>query len=151
MSGDLENNTNTQPREFIYIDTAYHQLYDDLKRVREDETQSPFKEMKHIFMLAALIGCLEEKWIPLKKNQQNIFARTTLKEDDMALLNALALARTGNAEVLLNEKKIQSIAEGYANGGIFVIKEQIENSPGTRIENLINLLLDWEPYKDIIP
>lgn len=150
MQGDIEINTTEQPRDFINIDESYHQLYENLRKSREDEKHPPFREMKYIFMLAALIGCLEKKWVPLEKNLRNIFARTTLKEDDMLLLRALALAKTGNPEVLLNEKEIQSIAEGYANGGIIVIKEQVEDAPGNRVENLVNLLLNWEPYSDLM-
>ena len=150
MQEDIEINTTEQPRDFINIDASYHQLYEDLRKSREDEKYPPFREMKYIFMLAALIGYLEEKWVPLEKNLRNIFARTTLKEDDISLLRALALAKTGNPEVLLNEKEIQSIAEGYANGGIIVIKEQVEDAPGNRVENLVNLLLNWEPYSDLM-
>ena len=151
MPKEIEFDTVDQPRDFINIDASYHQLYENLRKSREDEKQPPFREMKYIFMLAALIGHLEEKWVPLEKNLRNIFARTTLKEDDMSLLRALALSKTGSPEVLLNEKEIQSIAEGYANGGIIVIKEQVEDAPGSRIDNLVNLLLNWEPYSDIIP
>ena len=151
MPKDIEIDTTDQPRDFINIDASYHHLYESLRKSREDEKHPPFREMKYIFMLAALIGYLEEKWVPLEKNSRNIFSRTTLKEDDTSLLRILALVKTGNPEVLLNEKEIQSIAEGYANGGITVIKEQIEDAPGSRIENLVNLLLNWEPYSDIIP
>ena len=150
LQEQIEHNTTEQPREFIHIDIAYHQLYHELRKNREDENHAPFREMKHIFMLAVLIGYLEEKWVPLEKSQQNIFARTTLKEDDILLLRALAIAKTGNPKVLTNEKEIQSIAEGYANGGIAVIKQQIEDTPGNRVDNIVDMLLNWEPYKSII-
>ena len=150
MHKDIEINTTEQPRDFINIDASYHQLYEDLRKSREDEKHPPFREMKYIFMLAAFIGFLEEKWVPLGTNPRNIFARTVFKEDDLSLLRALALTKAGNPEVLINEKEVQSIAEGYANGGITVIKEQIEDAPGNRVENLVNLLLNWEPYSDII-
>ena len=150
MHKDIEINTNEQPRDFINIDVSYHQLYEDLRKAREGENHPPFTGMKNLFMLAAFIGFLQEKWVTLGTNRRNIFARTVFKEDDLALLRALALAKTGNIEVLTNEKEIQRIAEGYANGGITLIKEQIEEAPGNRTENLVNLLLNWKPYKDLI-
>ena len=150
MHKDFEIDITEQPRDFINIDISYHQLYEDLRKAREREKHPPFREMKYIFMLAAFIGYLEGKWVALEKNSRNIFPRTTFKEDDLSLLRALALAKTGSPEVLLNEKEIQSIAEGYANGGIIVIKEQVEEAPGNRVENLVNLLLNWKPYKDLI-
>ena len=150
MNGNPEINDVEQPREYIYIDISYHQLYDDLRNIREDEKQPPFREMKHIFMLAALIGYIEEKWVSLGKNQKNIFLRTSFKEEDILILRAIALAKTDNPEVLANERVIQNIAEGYANGGISVIKELIEDRPGKRIDNLVDLLLRWEPYKNLL-
>lgn len=147
-------NTNTiehlQAPDYVYIDESHHPLYVALREPQEEEKRPPFKGMKNLFMLAAFIGFLQEKWVPLGTNRRNIFARTVFKQDDLALLRTLALAKTGSPEVLLNEKEIQNIAEGYANGGIIVIKEQVEDAPGGRVENLVNLLLNWEPYSDII-
>lgn len=139
-----------QPLAYIHVEESHHPLYVALRESREKEKYPPFREMKYLFMLAAFIGYHQERWIPLGTNSRNIFARTVLKEDDLSLLRALALARTGDPEVLTNEKEIQKIAEGYANGGITVIKEQVEDAPGDRIENLVNLLLNWEPYKALI-
>ena len=149
----IDTNTieHLQAPDYVYIDESYHPLYVNLKESQEGEKQPPFKGMKNLFMLAAFIGFLQDKWVPLGTNRRNIFARTVFKQDDLVLLRTLALAKTENPEVLLNEKEIQSIAEGYANGGIIVIKEQVEEAPGNRIENLVNLLLNWEPYSDIIP
>lgn len=148
----IETNTIEQVEalDYVYIDESYHLLYVNLKESREGEKYPPFKGMKNLFMLAAFIGFLQEEWVPLGTNRRNIFARTVFKQDDLVLLRTLALAKTGSPEVLLNEKEIQSIAEGYANGGITVIKEQVEDAPGNRVENLVNLLLNWEPYSDII-
>ena len=151
MHEGTEINTTEQPLEYVRIDESYHPLYVTLtKESRDGEKHRPFTDMKHIFMLAALIGYRQEKWVPLEKNKRNIFARTVFKEDDLLLLRALALAKTEKPEVLTNEREIQEIAEGYANGGIIMIQEQIEEAPGGRIENLVNLLLNWEPYKNLI-
>lgn len=150
MPDDIEINSTEQPLDFVHVDESYHPLYVTLREARDEEKYPPFKGMKNLFMLAAFIGYLLEKWVPLGTNSRNIFARTVFKEDDMSLLRALALAKTGNPEVLTNEKEIQRIAEGYANGGITMIKVQVEDAPGDRVENLVNLLLNWEPYSDII-
>ena len=155
MHEGIEINTTEQrqPRDYVYIDTSHHSLYTALtalKERREGEKFSPFRQMTDVFMLAAFIGYRQEKFVPLGTNSTNIFLRTAFKDDDMSLLRALALAKTEKPEVLTNEREIQEIAEGYANGGITVIREQIEEAPGGRIENLVNLLLNWEPYKNLI-
>jgi dnd system-associated protein 4 len=148
----IETNTaeQVQAPDYVYIDESYHPLYVTLRESREGEKHPPFKGMKNLFMLAAFVGFLEEKWVPLGTNPRNIFARTVFKEDDLSLLRALVLTKTENPEVLTNEREIQRIAEGYANGGIILIKEHIEEAPGNRVENLVNLLLNWEPYTDLI-
>lgn len=147
---DINPTEQLQAPDYVYIDESHHPLYVTLRESREVEKQPPFTGMKNLFMLAAFVGFLQEKWVPLGTNPRNIFARTVFKEDDLSLLRALALAKTGNPEVLTNEKEIQTIAEGYANGGIILIKEQVEESPGNRVENLVNLLLNWKPYSAII-
>lgn len=151
VNKDIEINTTEQlqPLDYVYIDESQHSLYVALRESREEEKHPPFTGMKNLFMLAAFIGYLQEKWVPLGTNPRNIFARTVFKEDDLSLLRALALVKTGNPEVLTNEKEIQSIAEGYANGGIILIKEQVEDAPGNRVENLVNLLLNWKPYNEL--
>ena len=148
----MESAEQSKPRVYICVDESHHSIYEALTRPRDDEELRPFEEMANLFMLAAFIGYHEERWIPVEKSR-NIFAWTVLKNDitQFSLLRALALAKTGNIEVLTDERAIQTVAEGYANGGIAVIREQVEDVPGdSRVQNLVELLLNWGPYKGMI-
>lgn len=140
-----------RPRSHIFVDEFSYPIYQELAKTREDEL-APFKEMKDLFMLATFVGYQQEIWAPPETNRKEIFLWRSLTEEDylLSLLRALALAKTGEIGVLTDERHIQSIAEGYANGGITVIREQVEKSPGDKLQNLLDFLLNWEPYKGLV-
>lgn len=147
--GDRNQQTR-RPRDRIRIDKIHHSTYIALTKPRENENHqelSPFESMKNIFMLAIFIGYNEEKRIPLGKDKEMIFAWAQFSpEEDVPLVRALALAETENVEVLMDQDRILTIAEEYANGGIIEIQKQVEDMPGDRITNLIDLLSNWYPF-----
>ncbi len=154
LNTDGDRNQQTRrPRDRIRIDKIHHPTYIALTKPRENENHqelSPFESMKNIFMLAIFIGYNEEKRIPLGKDKELIFAWAQFShEDDVPLLRALALAETEDVEVLMDQDRILTIAEEYANGGIIEIRKQVEDMPGDRITNLVDLLFTWYPYKGI--
>ena len=158
MLSNTEGDRNQQPRrprDRIRIDKIHHPTYIALTKPRENENRqelSPFESMKNVFMLATFIGYNEEKRVPFGKDKEMIFAWARFSpEEDVPLLRALALAETEDVEVLTNQNQILTIAEEYANGGITEIQKQVEDMPGDGITNLIDLLRNWNPYKELIP
>lgn len=148
---------NQQPRrarDRIRIDKIHHPTYIALTKPTENENRqelSPFESMKNIFMLSIFIGYNEEKRIPLGKDKEMIFAWARFSpEEDVPLLRALALAETEDIEVLTDQDRILTIAEEYANGGITEIRKQVEDMPGDRITNLVDLLRNWNPYEALV-
>ena len=127
----------------IRIDASHHSIYKVLTKESENEDREallPFESMKNLFMLATFIGYQEGKRVPLGKHQ-GIFAWSQFsKDEDVPLLRALALAETGNVEVLTDQREILHIAEEYANAGIVVIQEKIEAMRDNRIMHLVSLL-----------
>ncbi len=157
MFSNIEGDRNQQPsrpRDRIRIDKIHHPIYIALTKPRGNENRQdlpPFESMKNIFMLATFIGYNEEKRIPLGKDKEMIFAWARFSpEEDVPLLRALALAESEDVEVLTDQDRILTIAEEYANGGIAEIRKQVEDMPGDRITNLVDLLLGWDPYKEVI-
>ena len=157
MLSNTEGDRNQQPRrqrDRIRIDKIHHPTYIALTKPRENENRqelSPFESMKNIFMLATFIGYNEEKRIPLGKDKELIFAWARFSpEEDVPLLRALALAETEDVEVLTDQNRILTIAEEYANGGIIEIQKEVEDMPGDRITNLVDLLRNWYPYKSMV-
>ena len=158
MLSNTDGDRNQQPRrprDRIRIDKIHHPIYITLTKSRENENHQdlpPFESMKNIFMLAIFIGYNEEKRIPLGKDKEMIFAWARFSpEEDVPLLRALALSETEDIEVLTDQDRILTIAEEYANGGIIEIQKQVEDMPGDRITNLVDLLFNWNPYKKLIP
>ena len=157
MLPNVEEDRNQQSRrtrDRIRIDKTHHPTYIALTKPRENENHqelSPFESMKNIFMLSVFIGYNEEKRIPLGKDKEMIFAWARFSpEEDVPLLRALALSETEDVEVLTDQDQILTIAEEYANGGITEIQKQVENMPGDRITNLVDLLRNWNPYKALV-
>ena len=157
MLSNTDGDRNQQPRkprDRIRIDKTHHPTYIALTKPRENENNqelSPFESMKNIFMLATFIGYNEKKRIPLRKDKEMIFAWARFSpEEDVPLLRSLALAETEDVEVLTDQDRILTIAEEYANGGITEIQKQVEDMPGDRITNLVDLLRNWYPYNRLI-
>ncbi len=147
-------NPQSRARDRIRIDKSHHSIYVALTKSRENAGQEdlpPFESMKNIFMLAAFIGYHEKKRVPLGKDKEMIFAWAQFSHDtDVPLLRALALTVTGDIDILTDQEEILTIAEEYANGGIIEVQNQVEDMPGDRITNLVDLLLNWDPYKSLI-
>ena len=102
-------------------------------------------------MLATIVGYNEEKRIPLGKDKEIIFTWAQFSpEEDVPLLRALALTEAEDIEVLTDRDLILTIAEEYATGGILEIQKQVEDMPGDRITNLVDLLFNWYPYNRLV-
>lgn len=125
----------------VYIEGSIHALY---KQLTEKSTQNPetapFLLMKDVFMWAVALGVKEGKRQPLSGSREQIFRWDQFSPDmDIPALKAIALAETGEVEVLLREDQILRIAEEYANAGIHEIKREIVDQQGEALWNLVVL------------
>lgn len=127
-------------------------LYDELvSRAAQDAEDSPFATKKDLFMLAACVGAQREQFeeIPTDKNKRiQIFDGETFRDDtDVPILAALAYQHTQDLDVLFEPSKIIRIAEGYAQGGIHIVYQQITTGTASRpLYNLVDMLMgEQEP------
>ena len=91
-------------------------------------------------MWAVALGVNEGRRSPLSGSREQIFRWDQFSQDmDIPTLKAVALAETGEVEVLLREDQILRIAEEYANSGIHEIKREIVDQPGEALWNLVHL------------
>ena len=132
-------NQSHQRNNRIYIDKSHHSVYKAL--TDSEESEQPFDSMKNIFMLATFIGYQQNERIPLK-NKVDIFTWDVLsrEEENISLLLALALAETGDIEILIDKGRILDIAEEYANAGIIEIKEKVADMHDNKVMHLVSLL-----------
>jgi hypothetical protein len=91
---------------------------------------------KHLFMIAVGLGFKHNKYSLINKKHTGGYCREdTLDEEDRAIIKAITVNKKRDINALGNIKEQYQIAENYANGGIVILKE-IVNQPGDFFVNL---------------
>ncbi len=124
----------------VYIDESASEIYRQLKsgaNTQPDET--PFETFKDIFMLAVCQGFQNRRRVRTLKIGSEI-RQSVFTEDDMAILKAIAIAETGDVQVLTHLGDILVIAEEYANAGIQEVKGYLLDERGRPLWNLVSLI-----------
>ena len=123
----------------VIIDEALHPIYKELTDGASPE-QSPFPTMKDVFMLAVTLGYRKGTRHKAPPSSKVTIRRDVFKDNDLLLLKAIAIAETGDVDVLLREGEILMIAEEFAQAGIHEVKSHLLDQPGRPLWNLMNLL-----------
>lgn len=80
------------------------------------------------FLYFMSIGVAQSTRIPIKKRESGgFFLLKDLKPEDNALIDAVAMWDSGNADVLADRAKVLEIAEEYAHAGVRFIADNIES------------------------
>lgn len=130
----------------VYIDEGVIDVYRQLKKEANNEVeQAPFDTYKDLFMFAACVGFQNgRRTKPRKGNNGGEVPSKVFTEDDLAILKAIAIAETGDVEVLNRFGEVLAIAEEYANAGIYEVKSSLLDERGRPLWNLVNLLNERE-------
>jgi len=111
---------NKEPDRF-YIRKSDVEHY---KRIKDRDSPLEKRSNKELFFLALSVGYFEG--IRIELDNKEGFVRTEyLTDKDISLISALAVIEEESLDVLLDKKKVYSIAEEYAAGGIKQLKEMI--------------------------
>lgn len=115
----------------IYIEEKDKEDYD---RIAETK---PFKNLglKEIFILALALGYKKGVRLPLK-HKKDIIREEYLSDEDRSIINAIAIAETGNFEILEDKKEVYKIVEEYANTGFTILKKKATNVDGSYMKEL---------------
>lgn len=126
----------------VYIDESVIDVYRQLKKEANSEVeQAPFDTFKDLFMFAACLGFQNgRRTKPRKGNNGGEVPSKVFTEDDLAILKAIAIAETGDVEVLTRFGEILVIAEEYANAGIYDVKSSLLDERGLPLWNLVHLI-----------
>lgn len=124
----------------VSIEKKVHELYIELSRQSKSGLEdAPFILMKDVFMWSVALGVEKGKRRELSGTKEQIFRWDQFSQDlDIPVLKTIALAETGDVEVLIDEANILRIAEEFANEGIWELKSRILDKQGKALWNLVD-------------
>ncbi len=127
----------------ISIEKATHHIYEILtKRGVEHPDQFPFESMKDLFMTAACLGAKNDSYEEIETNEI-IFGSDVFDEEvDIPIMFSLAYQRNKDLNDVIDSKKTLKIVQEYANAGIRIINNELVDSSGKPLDNLVALILD---------
>lgn len=112
MTDSTGRSTSDQDRFYVQLDKHPH-----FQAWGKDDQTSALPTLKDAFIFAACVGWARDRRTVLAKRQHVGFWRS-FDTRDATLLQAIAIAETGDPAVIADQGKVISIAEEYANGGI---------------------------------
>lgn len=122
----------------VSIDASLHEMYKELSEGNDPE-KVPFRTMKDVFMLAACLGYRRGQSRAISGAKRQIFHWAQFHEQvDVPILKAIAIATTGDVQVLTDQDRIVQIAEDYANVGIHEIRAQTVDQLAQPLWGLVN-------------
>src|SRR5260370_25375815 len=134
---------NATSRDTVAIDETVHEIYKQLTE-GNDIASVPFRTMKDVFMWAISLGYQQGKRRPLSGKKVTIFRWAQFSPQvDIPLLKALTIVDSGNVNVLLSQDEIMTIAEEYANAGIYELRVNVLDQYGHPLWNLVSLISDF--------
>jgi hypothetical protein len=91
-------------------------------------------------MMAVCYGFNKDSREPSPGSSSHTIRLDVFTEDDKMLLNAIAIATTGDVDVLMQKSKILTIAESYAQTGIIEVRYNLLDQPGLPLWNLVGIM-----------
>ncbi len=130
--------TGSSRSDRVGIDESVVYIY---KALTEDQSieQAPFRVMKDVFMLAVCLGYQKGARREAPYGAKTTIRKEVFSERDLILLKAIAIATTGDVEVLQQHGDILTIAEEYAQVGIHDVKAYLLDQAGIPLWNLVGL------------
>ncbi len=129
--------TSTRTAERVRIDDAVMPIY---KELVGDSEEAPFETLKDVFMMSACLGYRLKLRRTLPTGTKNQIRLEVFTESDEALLKAIAIATTGDVQVLLDVGEVLTIAEEHAQAGIHELKRHLLDQRGKALWNLVELI-----------
>ncbi len=130
----------------VYVDQGVHPIYEKLtSRSSKKAEDFPFETMKDLFIVSACIGAKYDRYVEIEKSKEIFDATLFNQKTEIPVLMSLAFCKARNLEVLSDGRQILDIAQGWANGGIEILKNQLLNRPGRPLMNLVDYL--WQEFQ----
>lgn len=110
-----------------------------------------FNTYKDLFIFAACLGFIHKKRISFTKSLEpipwSVFSSDIKNE---TIFNLIILSENEDINLLSLEKfdDKATIVEEYANGGFQIIIDKVFNKTGDKLENILNLIFEYEESKN---
>lgn len=102
----------------IYVQKDKHALFQKLSQSEE----APYDQLTDVFVAAAAVGYRHGIKSPFIGGSQHVGFWHSLKDEtDVVLLEAIAIAETGEIDVLADRRQVLDIAQEFANTGIGIL------------------------------
>lgn len=131
----------------LFVEEKVVEVFRDLTQASTKNASiltQPFKENKDAFLWAVSLGVKSGSRRRLEDKREGLLRYDYLSHDEKQCLGMLALAETGDINVLKDEGRVQEIAEEYANQGIRIIKQNVYDGSGDPLWKLVNLIRSHE-------
>jgi dnd system-associated protein 4 len=143
-----EPRTEVSDRDRFYVQKDKHPLFQRLSQGED----APFKTMKDVWVLAATLGVHFGRRSQLRGGTQHVgFWHYLSLQEDIPVLQAIAVAEEGDVRVLGDRSKVIKIAEEYANGGIDFLVDATRADRDSTLISLASLVVkeaDVEKERD---
>lgn len=133
------NDSSTPRSDRVSIDETVISIYHEITDGSSIE-QAPFRTLKDVFMFAVALGYSRGARRPAPSSSRYTIRKEVFSDSDYHLLKALAIAATGDVEVLMRPSEVLTIAEEYAQVGIHELKAELLDQAGRPLWNLANLI-----------
>lgn len=130
----------TSRSDRVSIDESVISIYHELVDGSSIE-QTPFRTLKDVFMLSVALGYRRGTRRPAPSSSRHTIRREVFSDQDYYLLKAIAIATTGDVEILMNPGEVLSIAEEYAQVGIYEVKAELLEQAGRSLWNSASLMI----------
>lgn len=84
-----------------------------------------FEDYSSIIMVSAIIGYIENKYVPIEKPASDRVLMQFFSERDFDIIDLIAYGRTKEQSIVQSDKKYE-ILENYANGGFPLLLDKLE-------------------------
>ena len=128
-------------RDAVNVDTDQHDLYRKWT-IEGTSGEQLFPNMPAMFVYAASLGQAMGASRPLRKKVYVFKWVSFSEQEDVPILEALAVAKTEDLAVLEDRTRILEIAEEYATGGVDILRQELTYSREKNLERLAKLALE---------
>ena len=124
---------------------------DIYKELTDKNEFGVFSSYKDIFMIAGLVGYLNDKRVEFEKSAEGIDWGVFNMQSDETVINSVALNTTHDLNILIDneemfDKKIK-IYEEFAAGGIPILYEKIQENKRYASNTLFDLIMEMKNYR----